>query len=106
MEVKELTAFGVKVFGSVGKQTDMTHAHETFGDNVEQEAADKFVGLEGHDLFSAMMFSVSVTKSDFSVMGGNNPIVGQCHTVSVVAEVIENMVRRAERFFGIGDPRF
>jgi hypothetical protein len=39
-------------------------AHETFGDHVEREAADEFVGIEGHGLFS-----VPVDKGDFSVMG-------------------------------------
>ena len=29
-------------------KTEVTHAHETFGDHVEQEAADEFVGIEGH----------------------------------------------------------
>jgi len=39
-------------------------AHETFGDHVEQEAADEFVGIEGYG-----PFSVPVNKGDFSVMG-------------------------------------
>jgi len=43
---------------------DRLAAHKTFGDHVEQEAADEFVGIEGHGLFS-----VPVDKGDFSVMG-------------------------------------
>jgi hypothetical protein len=39
-------------------------AHKTFGDQVEQEAADEFAGIEGHGLLS-----VPVDKGDFSVMG-------------------------------------
>jgi hypothetical protein len=47
----------------------VTHAHETFGDHVEQEAPDEFVGIEGHGLFSVLIFSVPVTEGNFSVMG-------------------------------------
>ena len=50
-------------------KTEVTHAHETFGDHVEQEAADEFVGIEGHSLFSVLIFSVPVTEGDLSVMG-------------------------------------
>ena len=53
----------------LAKKAEVTHAHEAFGDNVEQEAADKFVGIEGHGLFSILIFSITVTKGDGSVMG-------------------------------------
>jgi hypothetical protein len=64
-----VTALCQKAFGSVGQKAEVTHAHEAFGDHVEQEAADKFGGLEGHGLFSVAVFSVPVTEGDFSVMG-------------------------------------
>jgi hypothetical protein len=56
-------------FRSVGQKTKVTHAHEAFGDHVEQEAANEFVGIEGHGLFSVFIFSVPVTEGDLSVMG-------------------------------------
>ena len=84
----------------------MTHAHEAFGDHVEQEAADEFVGIEGHGLFSVLIFSVPVTEGDFSVVGRENSIIGECHAVGITAEVIQDMGGRSERFFGIDDPWF
>jgi hypothetical protein len=47
----------------------VTHTHEAFGDYVEQEAANEFVGLEGHGLFSVLIFSVPVTEGNLCVMG-------------------------------------
>jgi hypothetical protein len=73
---------------------------------VEQEAADEFVGIEGHGLFLVRIFSVPVTEGDLSVMGGENPIIGERHAVGVAAEVVQDMDGRSERFFGIGDPSF
>ena len=84
----------------------MTHAHEAFGDHVEQEAADEFVGIEGHGLFSVLIFSVPVTEGDFSVVGRENPIIGECHAVGIAAEVVEDMDGRSERVFGMDDPGF
>ena len=101
-----MTALGEKVFGSVGQKTEVTHAHEAIGDHVKQEAADEFVGIEGHGLFSVAIFSVSVTEGDFFVVGREDPLIGQRHAVGVAAEVVEDMDRRSERFFGIDDPGF
>ena len=48
---------------------EVTDAHEAIRQYVKQEAADEFVGIEGHGLFSVLIFSVPVTEGDFSVMG-------------------------------------
>jgi hypothetical protein len=84
----------------------VTDPHEAFGDHVEQEAADELVDIKGHDFFSVLIFSVPVTEGDFSVVGRENPIIGERHAVGVAAEVVEDMDRRSERFFGIDDPWF
>ena len=33
-------------FGAVGEKAEVTDAHETIGQDVEQEAADEFFGIE------------------------------------------------------------
>ena len=45
----------------------MADAHETVRQDVDQEAANKLVGLQGHRLFSVAIFSISVAQGDFSV---------------------------------------
>ena len=64
-----MTALGQQAFGSVGPNTRVTNPHKALGDHVEQEAPDEFVGIEGHGLFSVVIFSVPVTKGDGSVVG-------------------------------------
>ncbi len=34
--------------GAVGEKAEMTDTHEAIGQDVEQEAADEFFGIEGH----------------------------------------------------------
>ena len=35
-------------FGAVGQKAEVTDTHDAIGQDVEQEAADEFFGIEGH----------------------------------------------------------
>ena len=35
-------------FGSVGEKAEVTDAHEAIGQDMEQKAADKLLGIERH----------------------------------------------------------
>jgi hypothetical protein len=89
---------------AVSQEAEVTDAHETIREDVEQEAADKFAGLQRHRLFSIPISSISIAQGDFSVLDLENTVVGQRHAVSVATEVIEHGVRRAKRLFGVDDP--
>ncbi len=82
----------------------MTDAHEAIGQDVEQEAADEFVGLKGDCLFSVAILSISITHGNFSVRDFNDAVIGESDAVGVTAEVIEDGLRRTERLFGVDDP--
>ena len=90
--------------GSVGQKTEVTNAHETVGQDVEQKAADKLVGLQGDRFFSITVFSISITQGDLAVFDIENSIIGERHTVGVAAEIIEHGAWRAEWLFRINDP--
>ena len=64
------------------------------------------MGLELHEFTLILVFSIAVSEGDFSVMDRADAIIGERHTVGVAAEVVEDMVGRTERFFGVDDPRF
>jgi len=36
------------LFGSIGEKAEVTDTHDAIGQDVEQEAADEFFGIEGH----------------------------------------------------------
>ena len=38
----------VVFFGAVGQKAEVTDTHEAIGEDVEEEAADEFFGIEGH----------------------------------------------------------
>ena len=89
---------------SVGEKAEVTDAHEAIGEDVKQEATDKFLGIQEEGLFLIPIFSISVAQGDLSVLDLENTIVGERHAVGVAAEVIENGLRRTERRFRIDDP--
>ena len=89
---------------SVGQKAEVTNTHEAVGQDVEQEAADKFLGLQRYRLFAIAVSSISIAQGDFSVLDLENTIVGERHAVGVAAEVVEDGLGRAERLFGIHDP--
>jgi len=68
----------------------VTDAHEAFGQDVKQEAADEFVGIQDDGLFSIAIFSISVTQGDLAVVDRENTVIGKRHTMGVAAEVVEN----------------
>jgi hypothetical protein len=64
---------------SVGEKAEVTDTHETIGQDVKQEATDKFLGIQEEGLFLIPLFSISVAQGDFSVLDLENTIVGERH---------------------------
>ena len=65
-----------ELLDSIGKKAEVTDAHEAIGQYVKQEAADEFVGIEGHRLQPVFIASVPVTKSDLSVFHVEDAVIG------------------------------
>ena len=105
IEIEKFAALSEGLFfRAVGQKAEVTDAHEAIGQDVEQEAADKFLGVKGDGLFSIPIFSISITQGDFSVFDLEDAVIGERHAVGVAAEVIEHGLWRAERLFGVDDP--
>jgi hypothetical protein len=48
IESEELAALRERVFlGAVGEKAEVANTHEAIGQDMEQEAADKLLGVEG-----------------------------------------------------------
>jgi hypothetical protein len=84
----------------------VAHPHEAFGDDVEQEAANELLGIERHQFTPILVFSITISEGDFTVVDRADAIIGERHAVSVATEIIEDMGGRAKGFFGIDHPRF
>jgi hypothetical protein len=72
-------------FRAVGQQAEVTDAHEAFWQDVEQEAADKFVGIKEDGLFSIAIFSIPVAQDNLAVVDSKDAVIGKSHTMGVAA---------------------
>ena len=82
----------------------MTDAHEAIRQDVQQEAADKLLGIESEGLFSISIFSVAIAQSDLTVLDFNDAVIGQRDAVGVAAEVIKHGLWGAKRLLRIDYP--
>jgi hypothetical protein len=53
----------------------VTDAHEAFGQDVEEEAADKFLGIKDDGLFSISIFSILVAQGDQALLDVEDTVV-------------------------------
>jgi len=101
-------------FGAVSEKAEMTDTHEAIGQDMEEKAADEFLGIEGHRFQPVFVPSVAVppeadqpraeTKTDLVVFEGQDTVIGQSHAVRVAAKVVKDRLWGPERFFGIDHP--
>ena len=77
-------------FGSVGEIPEVTDAHEASGEDMEEKASDKLLGVKGHRFQPVFVFSVPVAKSDLAVFDGEDTVIGQRDAVSVAAEIVKD----------------
>jgi len=63
------------LLGSVGEKAEVTDAHEAVGQHMEEEAADKLLGVKGQRLFSIPVFSVPVGEGNFSVLDFEDTVI-------------------------------
>jgi len=92
------------LLGAVGQKAEVTNAHETVRQDVEQEAADKLLGIEGQGLFSVAVFAIAVAQSDLVLIDSEDTIIGERYAVGVAAKIVENRLRRTKRLFRVNDP--
>jgi len=89
---------------AVGEESEMTDAHQATGQNLQQEAAQELMGGNGHDLLLAAVGIVPPAEGDAVVFKSDEPMVGDGHAMGVAGQVVEVMLRPAERRLGVDHP--
>lgn len=87
-----------------GKKTVVAYPHETVGKDVEQEACDECMCIEGFGALLVVM--ASVTKADGNLIAAyvNDTVIRDRHSVCVPAEVVEDRLWTCKRPFGVDHP--
>jgi len=89
---------------TVGQEAEGADAHKAAGQDMQQEAAQEFGGLEGHHSLVIAVGIISPAEGDLVVGEGDETMVGDGDAMSVAGEIAEEMMGTAEGWFGIDDP--
>jgi hypothetical protein len=71
---------------------------------MQQEAADKFVGVERHRLDTIALTPVTVGKTDPSVSHVEEPVVRNGDTMRIAADIVQDVCRAGKGRLGVDDP--
>ncbi len=88
----------------MSQEAEVADAHETWGKHVEQKAWQELVHGQGHEALLVAVGGVSPAESDLVGGQGNEPMVGNGHTMSVGAEVMEDILGTPEGRLTVDDP--
>src|SRR6185437_735837 len=89
---------------SVSQQAIVTNALHPLRQDVEQEATDELVGLEGHGLLGVAVPIVLPFESDLPVVDVQDAVVRDRHTVGVAADVVEDLFGSGKGGLGVNHP--
>ena len=71
---------------------------------MQQEAADKFVGVERHGLDTIALTPVAVGKADAAVTHVEESVVRNGDTMRIAADIVQDVRRAGKGRFGVDDP--
>lgn len=90
----------------VGEQSVVSDAHQSGRQDVEQEASEKLLDVEGHEPFRDVSCAVVPAKGHPIVVEGDESVVGDGHAVGVAAEVAQHLPGSGEGRLAVDDPVF
>jgi hypothetical protein len=71
---------------------------------VQQEAPDEFIGGQRHGFDLISIPVILPLKSNLIVVDREQAMIRNRHAMGVTSHVVEDLLRRGERAFGVDDP--
>jgi hypothetical protein len=104
-DVEQLAAAGDLVLDvAIGQPAEVADANEAGGQEVQEEAAEEFEGIEGTGLCYCSVTIVFPGKRDAAVFDLEQAMVGNSDPVGVAAEILDDLSGAAPGPFGVDDP--
>ena len=88
----------------IGHDAEVADADESLRQDVKQESSDELVGSDGHRSHLVTARVISPTEGHAFAIEADEPMVGDGDTMSITAEIAEDLFWAAERGFGINNP--
>jgi hypothetical protein len=93
-------------FVPVGEEAVMPETHEAVGEHMQEEAADKFVGVERHGLGSMTLTPVPVGQADPSIAYIEDAVVRDGNAMGIAADIVQDVLRAGKGGLGVDHPLF
>jgi len=102
---QELSAEWQQRFAAaVCEEAEEADAHKAMWKHMQEEAAQKLLCSDGHELLFAAVGVVLPAERHVAISKVDDPVVGDGNAVGVAGQVLKNVLRSAERRFGVHDP--
>ena len=88
---------------AVGQESEKA-ADEAAGQNVEKEASQELLRGKRHRSLLAAVGIILPAESDLIIVERHEAVIGDGHAMGVAGEVTDDLLRSAERWFGIDHP--
>jgi len=88
----------------IGHHAEVADADESLRQDVKQESPDELVSSDGHRSHLVTARVISPTEGNAFAIEGDDPMVGDGDTMSITAEIADDLFRAAEGGFGINNP--
>jgi len=82
----------------------MADSNEAMWQNMQEKAPNELLRIEGHHFLFVGVFVIVPAEGDFAIHKADQPMIGDCDTMRIAAQIIEDLIRAAEGRFGIDDP--
>jgi hypothetical protein len=83
----------------------MAPALEAVGQDMQEKAPDKLMGLQGHGLHLIALAPIAIREADAAVTDISEAMIGNRDAVGIAAQIVENLGWPRARLLGIHDPR-
>ena len=89
---------------AMSQKSEVPDTDESRRQHVQQESAKEFIDPERHQTLFVVVGGIAPAESDHAVGKGNEAMVRNRHTMSVLAQIAKRMLRAAKRAFGVNHP--
>ena len=89
---------------TVGHPSVIADPHQPFRQHVQQKPPDEFGGVQCHLALLAAVRVIFPAEGDLAVLQTDQPVIGDGHAMGVARQIVQHMLRSAERLADIDHP--
>ena len=88
----------------MGEKPKVPDADETRRQYVQQESAQELIDRQSHQALLILLSGIAPAESNDAIGERDEAVVRDCHSMGVLAEIAERMLRTAKRSLRINHP--